>query len=69
MKKFDIAAASLIFIGAVNWGTIGLFDFNIVHFFIENTWGDRLIYSMVGFAAFYQLIYRKRFSQNREKGE
>jgi len=59
MKRFDIATNILVFIGAINWGMIGLFEINLVHFFLENVWADRLVYSLVGFAAIYRLVYWK----------
>lgn len=57
MKKLDIASAVLLFIGAVTWGFIGIFDVNIIHFFVENQWGDRFIYTLVGLAAVYRAVY------------
>ena len=66
MRKLDIAAAILIYIGAINWGLVGLFNINLVHFFIENYWGDRFLYSIVGIAAIYKIVYWKSI-RNRWK--
>ncbi len=68
MKKLDIAATVLLFIGAINWGFVGLFDVNMIHFFVENETGDRFIYSLVAVAAIYKAVYRKSI-QNRWKDE
>lgn len=36
-------------IGAINWGLIGLFDFNLVAaIFGDGTWLERTIYTLVG---------------------
>jgi len=59
MRKIDIAAAALLFVGAVNWGFIGLFNINAIHFFVENELVDRFVYTMVGVAAIYRAIYWK----------
>ncbi len=41
----------LTIIGAINWGLIGLFDFNLVSFlFGEMTMLSRAVYSLVGIA-------------------
>jgi uncharacterized membrane protein YuzA (DUF378 family) len=59
MKKLDLAAATLLFIGAVSWGFVGIFGINPIHLIVENTWGDRFIYSLIGAAAIYKAIYWK----------
>ena len=41
----------LTIIGAINWGLIGLFDFNLVSFlFGEMTMLSRAVYTLVGIA-------------------
>lgn len=52
MKTLQSIALILTIIGAINWGFIGLFDFNLVAslFGGENEAVTRLIYSLVGFA-------------------
>lgn len=59
MKKINFVANLLLFIGAINWGLIGLFDVNLVHMFIENESGDRFLYSLIGFSALYKVVYWK----------
>ena len=55
-KFLKWAAFWLVFIGAVNWGLIGLFGFDLVSFlFGEMTLWSRIIYSIVGLAAFAYL--------------
>lgn len=49
MKVIDKIALVLIIIGAINWGLIGLFDFNLVAtIFGDTTIISRIIYGLVG---------------------
>ena len=48
MKVIDKIALVLIIIGAINWGLIGLFDFNLVAtIFGDMTIISRIIYGLV----------------------
>ena len=54
MKVIDKIALVLIIIGAINWGLIGLFKFNLV----EMIFGDmtaiaRIIYALVGISGLW----------------
>lgn len=54
MKIVDKIALVLIIIGAINWGLIGLFNFNLV----DSIFGtmsviSRIIYSLVGVAGLW----------------
>ena len=43
MKWIDYTALTLAIIGAITWGLIGIFQFNLVSFFFgENSWFSRL---------------------------
>lgn len=54
MKIIDTIALILIIIGAVNWGLIGLFQFNLVQFiFGDMTLLARLVYSLVGISGLW----------------
>ena len=49
MKIIDKIALVLIIIGAINWGLIGFFDFNLVEFiFGQNSVLSRVVYTIVG---------------------
>ena len=51
MKTIDIIALVLVIIGALNWGLIGLFEFNLVDtLFGAMTILSRLVYILVGIA-------------------
>ncbi|MGO3702198.1 MAG: DUF378 domain-containing protein [Candidatus Saccharimonadales bacterium] len=57
MKVINTIALLLIIIGGVNWGLVGLFDFNLVDaLFGEGSALARIVYSVVGIAAVYELI-------------
>jgi uncharacterized membrane protein YuzA (DUF378 family) len=48
---------TLILIGALNWGLVGLFGFDLVASALgEMSVLGRLVYTMIGFAAFYELL-------------
>lgn len=49
MKVIDKIALVLIIIGAINWGLIGIFHFNLVEaIFGDMTILSRIIYGLVG---------------------
>ena len=48
-KAMDATALTISIIGAINWGLIGFFNFNLVSFlFGSMTWLSRFIYDFVG---------------------
>jgi uncharacterized membrane protein YuzA (DUF378 family) len=52
-----MVAYALLLIGALNWGLIGLFNFNLVAaIFGSMTIFSRIIYTIVGVAAVYDLM-------------
>ena len=52
MKIIDKIALILIIIGAINWGLIGLFNFNLVStIFGDMTILSRIVYILVGLSA------------------
>jgi len=54
MKIIDKTALALVIIGAINWGLIGLFQFNLVQFiFGDMTLLARLVYSLVGISGLW----------------
>lgn len=53
MKMINGIALLLVIVGAVNWGLVGAFEFNLVSFlFGPGTLFSRLIYSLVGHQRF-----------------
>lgn len=54
MKTLNCIALTITIIGAINWGLIGFFDFNLVAFiFGESTLFSRIIYALVGLCGLY----------------
>ena len=55
-KGLDYTALTLVIIGAVNWGTIGIFKLDLVNLIFGNmTWMSRIIYTLVGISGLYLL--------------
>ncbi len=58
MKTLDYIALVLVVIGAINWGLIGFFEFDLVRaIFGDMTWVSRIIYALVGIAGLYSLSF------------
>jgi len=54
----DWIALVLVIIGGLNWGLIGLLDFDLVAtIFGEMTTLSRVVYSIVGLAAIWTIYY------------
>lgn len=54
MKGLSYTALVIGIIGALNWGLIGLFRFDLVAFLFGNlTWLSRTVYILVGIAGLY----------------
>ena len=60
-KALDYTALTVSLIGAVNWGLIGFFNFNLVScIFGSGTWFSRIIYGVVGICGLYLLTFFSR---------
>ena len=56
MKIIDKIALILIIIGAINWGLIGIFNFNLVAaIFGDMTLISRIVYGLVGISGLWGL--------------
>ena len=56
MKIIDKVALALVIIGAINWGLIGLFRFDLVAaIFGEMTLMSRIVYSLVGISGLWTI--------------
>jgi len=52
--SLDSFACALVFLGALNWGLVGIFDYNIVHaIFGDGTVLAKVTYVLVGFSALF----------------
>ena len=57
LNIFDKFSFLLIFIGSLNWGTIGLFDLNLVNVIsLNSSLIERAIYILIFFAALNLVI-------------
>lgn len=56
MKVIDTIALILVIIGAIVWGLIGIFNFNLVDaIFGEMSIGSRIIYILVGISGLWAI--------------
>lgn len=66
-KCLDYTALAIALIGAVNWGLIGFFRFNLVSFlFGDMSWISRIIYALVGICGLYLITLFGRISSFSE---
>ncbi|RKY09980.1 MAG: DUF378 domain-containing protein [Planctomycetota bacterium] len=57
LNKGGWMALIVLMVGGLNWGLIGLFDFNLVSFiFGDMTRMSRIIYSLIGLAMLYTVF-------------
>jgi uncharacterized membrane protein YuzA (DUF378 family) len=61
MKKLDVIAAALVIIGALNWGSAGVFHLDLVATVFGMKFGETsalssVIYALVGLAGLYQAL-------------
>ena len=68
MSKLNKLSFLLIIIGALNWGLVGLFEFNLVEvLFGEMSIFSKLIYILVGAGGVIALMNIKKSCKNMEK--
>lgn len=58
VRRLDLLALLLVIVGAVNWGLVGLFKFDLVAELVGEEFGkvnlvSRIIYTLVGLAGLY----------------
>lgn len=58
MRALSTVARVLLIIGGLNWGLVGLFDFDLVAalFGGQDSALSRIVYTLVGLAAVYELV-------------
>ena len=74
MKTADVVAAGLVIVGALNWGLVGVFKFDLVAFISGMRFGETsvlssIVYALVGLAGLYQAIFWKRIQQRWKQPE
>jgi uncharacterized protein len=69
MRNYDtlnLIAWALLIVGGINWGLIGLFEYDLVaEIFGAMSTMSRIIYTLVGLAAVYKLFSYATRSNNR----
>ncbi len=64
MKTVDVVVWTLLTIGGLNWGMVGLFNIDVIAvFFGSMTAATRIIYVLVGVAGLYEVLGVKAISQ------
>lgn len=67
MKTLDVTALVLVIIGAINWGLIGFFQFDLVAaLFGTMSTFTRIVYALVGIAGLYSISFLGRDREVRE---
>ncbi|MCD8089746.1 MAG: DUF378 domain-containing protein [Clostridiales bacterium] len=66
-KPYDITALTVIIIGAINWGLIGFFQFDLIAVLFGGMSSliSRIIYGLVGLCGLYALTIYSRIDENR----
>ncbi len=65
-KPFNWTALTLVIIGAINWGLIGFFQFDLVAtlFGGMGSWVSRIVYALVGLSGLYCLTLYGRMNDD-----
>ena len=71
MRAINLITQLLVIIGGLNWGLVGLFDFNLVAaLFGEMSTLSRIVYVLVGISAVWQLVpFFKGFSEGETSAQ
>lgn len=65
-KFLDAVVLTIAIIGAINWGLIGLFRFDLVALlFGDMSWLSRIVYALVGLCGLYLLTFYMKLSDDR----
>ena len=61
LTTWDWVSMVLLVVGGLNWGLVGLFEFDLVAaLFGEMSWFTRLVYVLVGVSAVYMIAVSPR---------
>jgi uncharacterized membrane protein YuzA (DUF378 family) len=68
MRVINSVTLLLLIVGGLNWGLVGLFDFDLVAaLFGEKSALSRIVYTLVGVSALWQLIPLFRGDESRRR--
>lgn len=66
MKFLNMLILTLAIVGCLNWGLIGLFNFNLVEsLFGSFSWLTTLIYILVGIAGIYSIAFYNKVNDEQ----
>ncbi len=64
LKTLDILSLVLVIVGGLNWGLVGILNFDLVAtIFGDMSLISRIVYSLVGISAIYLLTQFMNFSR------
>lgn len=71
MKTLNLITLILIIVGGLNWGLVGVANFDLVAaIFGEGSGLSRLVYALVGLSALYQIVpLLKAFELDQPRAE
>jgi len=74
MKTLDVIMVTLLIVGGLNWGLVGLMNFDLVATILGNmTILSRIIYAVVGISAIYLALtltsMQRRWALSRAKAQ
>jgi uncharacterized membrane protein YuzA (DUF378 family) len=58
MKRIDEISFWLVAFGGITWGIWGIFQWNVIDYFLDQTRLDFVLYLLIGVSSLY-LIFRK----------
>ncbi len=65
MKILNYLMLTIGIVGAINWGLIGLFGFNLVAFlFGTDSFLTNAVYVLVGLSGLYMIMFYARIDEN-----
>lgn len=72
MRKIDVAAILLAVVGALNWGLVAVFEFDLVAGVFGLEFGEtsaitRIVYGLVGLAGVWTLVRIPAFAESRRR--
>lgn len=56
MKYVEYVAYALLIIGGLNWGLVGLFDYNVVSAIVTHPVALKVVYGLVGLSAIWAIV-------------
>jgi uncharacterized protein len=66
-RSVHVIVFILVVVGALNWGLVGAFDFNLVTAIFGENWFSRLVFILVGLAALIVLYTEFMMVRTGEK--